>query len=210
MISRRSSGSSRAASAVEPMRSQNITVSCRRSADGVGKGGTGPCREAGRICAAAMPRPAPQSPQNLAPGGFKLPQERQHTGIGAPHSVQKRRPSETSARQLGHSMDAPTPSEMLSLSQEPSLLLSLGNALERQEPTKDPPIVSVQNRYNVSDRSSEGVLAREREEGIAFLPRHSQDASSHGAVTGAVAVRERHNASWPQVAIALPLARFVT
>src|SRR5438309_9536119 len=32
MTSRRSSGSRRAASAVEPTRSQNITVSCRRSA----------------------------------------------------------------------------------------------------------------------------------------------------------------------------------
>ena len=77
-------------------------MSGRRSADDVGEGGTGSCREAGRICAAAVPRPAPQSPQNLAPGGLKLPQERQHTGIGAPHSVQKRRPSETSALQLGH------------------------------------------------------------------------------------------------------------
>jgi hypothetical protein len=37
MTSRRSSGSSRADSAVEPTRSQNITVSCRRSASaGVG------------------------------------------------------------------------------------------------------------------------------------------------------------------------------
>jgi hypothetical protein len=36
MISRKSSGSSRAESAVEPTRSQNITVNCRRSASIVG------------------------------------------------------------------------------------------------------------------------------------------------------------------------------
>ena len=40
MTSRRSSGSSRAESAVEPTRSQNITVSCRRSAS-TGAGGSG-------------------------------------------------------------------------------------------------------------------------------------------------------------------------
>src|SRR5271157_6026362 len=36
MTSRRSSGSSRAASSVEPTKSQNITVSCRRSASPFG------------------------------------------------------------------------------------------------------------------------------------------------------------------------------
>src|SRR5271157_1326950 len=52
MIPRMSSGSSRADIAVEPTRSQNITVSCRRSAAGrqaasVGRGATGPARAVG-------------------------------------------------------------------------------------------------------------------------------------------------------------------
>ena len=41
MISRRSSGSSRAESAVEPTRSQNMTVSWRRSAVSSGRGTAG-------------------------------------------------------------------------------------------------------------------------------------------------------------------------
>ena len=41
MISRKSSGSSRAESAVEPTRSQNITVSWRRSAVSSGRGAAG-------------------------------------------------------------------------------------------------------------------------------------------------------------------------
>ena len=47
---------------------------------------------------------APQSPQNLALGGLRLPQDGHGNGIGAPHSMQKRLPSGTFAWQLGHSM----------------------------------------------------------------------------------------------------------
>ena len=47
---------------------------------------------------------APQSPQNLAKGGLKLPQEGHGAGEGAPHSTQKRLPSGTAAPQLGHFM----------------------------------------------------------------------------------------------------------
>src|ERR671933_833105 len=101
MISRISSGSSRDASAVEPTRSQNITVSCRRSADDGGGpwSGRGFDRAAG-----AGPSFAPQSPQNFEPGGLSPPQAGHADGSGAPHSVQKRLPSGTVARQLGHSM----------------------------------------------------------------------------------------------------------
>jgi hypothetical protein len=51
-----------------------------------------------------LSRLAPQSPQNLALGGLTLPQSGHGERIGAPHSIQKRLPSGTAARQLGHSM----------------------------------------------------------------------------------------------------------
>ena len=43
----------------------------------------------------------------------------------------------------------------------------------------------MQNRYNLSDRSSEGVLAECEQEGIAFLPWRPLEAGGHG--TGALA-----------------------
>src|SRR6516162_6254687 len=85
MISRRSSGSKRAASAVEPTRSQNMTVSCRRSAPpgwGAGIGLTG--------AAAVSPIGSPQPPQNLAEGSFSKPQVEHENGSAAPHWAQKR------------------------------------------------------------------------------------------------------------------------
>ena len=70
------------------------------------------------------------------------------------------------------------------------------------------PIVSVQNRYNVSDRASEDVLPVCGKEGIAFLPWHPLAAGSHVAVGGALArVAHRHKATPVQVAIAWLLAR---
>ena len=67
-------------------------------------------------------------------------------------------------------------------------------------------IVSVQNRYNLSDRSSEGVLAECEQEGIVFLPWRPLESGGHGA--GALAtVARRHGATPVQVAIAWLLAR---
>ena len=99
--SRRSSGSSREASAVEPTRSQNITVSCRRSAYAVDCGGAG---WSGRASLDTGPKSAPQSPQNFEPSGLRQPQNGQREGSGAPHSVQNCLSSGTFTRQLGHSM----------------------------------------------------------------------------------------------------------
>jgi aryl-alcohol dehydrogenase-like predicted oxidoreductase len=70
------------------------------------------------------------------------------------------------------------------------------------------PIVSVQNRYNFSDRSSDDVLAVCEKEGIAFLPWYPLAAGGHAAVGGALArVARRHGATRVQVAIAWLLAR---
>src|ERR1700704_3818750 len=63
MISRMSSGSSRTESAVEPTRSQNMTVSWRRSAEDVDGTIAG---DAGEPAASAVPQLA----QNLPPSGI--------------------------------------------------------------------------------------------------------------------------------------------
>jgi aryl-alcohol dehydrogenase-like predicted oxidoreductase len=70
-------------------------------------------------------------------------------------------------------------------------------------------IVSVQNRYNLTDRSSEPVLSECERDRIAFLPWSPLSAGSDTAgVGGAIrAVAARHGATSPQVAIAWLLAR---
>ena len=70
------------------------------------------------------------------------------------------------------------------------------------------PIVSVQNRYNVSDRSSEGVLAECEKKGVVFLPWYPLDAGRSAAGTSAlVKVAHRHKATPAQIVIAWLLAR---
>jgi pyridoxine 4-dehydrogenase len=70
-------------------------------------------------------------------------------------------------------------------------------------------IVSVQNRYNLADRSSEPVLAVCERDGIAFLPWFPLSAGGDATrVSGALAeVAGRHRATPAQVAIAWLLAR---
>jgi aryl-alcohol dehydrogenase-like predicted oxidoreductase len=70
------------------------------------------------------------------------------------------------------------------------------------------PIVSVQNRYNFSDRSSDDVLSECEREGIAFLPWYPLEAGGSAGSSGALArVAARHNATPAQIAIAWLLAR---
>jgi pyridoxine 4-dehydrogenase len=70
-------------------------------------------------------------------------------------------------------------------------------------------VVSVQNRYNVTDRSSEPVLSACERDGIAFLPWFPLSAGSDASrPSGAIAeVAARHQATPAQVAIAWLLAR---
>src|SRR5215469_16214277 len=98
MISRRSSGSRRDESAVEPTKSQNSTVSCRRSADDIGAAAGGDAASAGALDA-RMVSAAPQSAQNFLPGGFSAPHAMQRTGWGAPQSPQNFFPSRLTAPQ---------------------------------------------------------------------------------------------------------------
>jgi pyridoxine 4-dehydrogenase len=67
------------------------------------------------------------------------------------------------------------------------------------------PIVSVQNRYNVSDRSSETMVDLCEKEGLAFLPwAPILDLDLHGAVQ---TVAAKHGATPRQVVLAWLLAR---
>jgi pyridoxine 4-dehydrogenase len=70
-------------------------------------------------------------------------------------------------------------------------------------------IVSVQNRYNVTDRTSEALLSVCERDGIAFLPWFPLSGGSDAArVSGAIAeVAARHQATPAQVALAWLLAR---
>jgi hypothetical protein len=61
-------------------------------------------RRIGRVPA---PIEAPQSPQNFAPAGEKLPQAGQAVGKAVPQEVQNRLPPIVSAPQPGQVMDFP-------------------------------------------------------------------------------------------------------
>jgi pyridoxine 4-dehydrogenase len=70
------------------------------------------------------------------------------------------------------------------------------------------PIVTVQNRYNYADRSSEEVLRECEREAITFLPWYPLEAGGSARSTGTLArIAARHNASSAQIAIAWLLAR---
>ena len=68
-------------------------------------------------------------------------------------------------------------------------------------------IVSVQNRYNPSDRASDKVLAAAEEDGLAFLPWAPVGGHRPGEGSALNAVAERHGVSPVQVALAWQLAR---
>jgi pyridoxine 4-dehydrogenase len=69
------------------------------------------------------------------------------------------------------------------------------------------PIVSVQNRYNPTDRSSDAVLARCEERDIAFIPWAPVGGQTPCDCDAVQAVAARHGVSPVQVAIAWLLAR---
>src|SRR5579872_6287503 len=86
MTSRRSSGSSRVLSAVDPTMSANITVSWRLSASE--EGGMMSPPDAGAPLDRVV-RAEPQLPQNRFLGAFSQLHARQSQGSGVPHRPQK-------------------------------------------------------------------------------------------------------------------------
>jgi hypothetical protein len=96
ITSRRSSGSRREASAVEPARSQNITVSCRRSAPvGAGDSGgtllaaTGATAPSAAIASSSLRR----SPTKLMPRSFRS--STSGSTVSRPRSCSRERPART-------------------------------------------------------------------------------------------------------------------
>jgi aryl-alcohol dehydrogenase-like predicted oxidoreductase len=69
------------------------------------------------------------------------------------------------------------------------------------------PIVSVQNRYNPTDRSSDDVLRRCEERGLAFIPWAPVGGQEPGEGDALQAIAARRDLSPVQVAIAWMLAR---
>ena len=70
------------------------------------------------------------------------------------------------------------------------------------------PIVSVQNRYNLTDRSSEAVIETCEREGIAFIPWYPLATGRLARPRGPLdEIATRHDATLAQVALAWLLAR---
>jgi pyridoxine 4-dehydrogenase len=85
--------------------------------------------------------------------------------------------------------------------------IGISNVTETQlrEAQQITPIVSVQNRYNAIDRSSESMLDLCEQEQLAFLPwAPIQEADSNPAVVSAA---QRHGATTHQIVLAWLLAR---
>ncbi len=107
MISCMSSGSSRDASAVEPTRSQNMTVSWRRSPDEAERAVSGEPARPPVFSDAATSSFCPHPIQYLAPPGLARPHEVQRAASAVPHPMQNLLSSGTTMWQLGHSTDLP-------------------------------------------------------------------------------------------------------
>lgn len=69
------------------------------------------------------------------------------------------------------------------------------------------PIVSVQNRYNVTDRASDDVIDLAEEKGFAFIPWAPVGGQRAGSGQALATVAERLGATPVQVAVAWQLAR---
>jgi aryl-alcohol dehydrogenase-like predicted oxidoreductase len=68
------------------------------------------------------------------------------------------------------------------------------------------PIVSVQNRYNLHDRSSEDVLQHCEEHGIGFIPWYPLDAGALSRARSLQTIAQRHGGTPMQIALAWLLA----
>src|SRR5215216_8116088 len=121
MIAPKSSGSSLAESAVDPTRSQNSTVSCRRS---IGR----ESHALGTTGGESTRNLIPQSPQNLLRAGFAAPQAAQRRTTAAPHCPQNFLCSGTSAAQFVQCIRTSTDiNNVITLRQKSSVPCELGH-----------------------------------------------------------------------------------
>src|SRR5215469_12863786 len=133
MVSRHSSGSRRAAISVEPTRSQNNTVRCRRSPPAAATMGEIPAAAAGT----ASPKAAPHSPQNLSSGWFVAPHLGQVTTSGAPQAAQNLRPSRLSLPHFEQRISPPDERLNRQLIEQRLGLLEVGGVKALGEPVVD-------------------------------------------------------------------------
>lgn len=115
-----------------------------------------------------------------------------------------------------HTIDANVPLKdqlgtLLELQQEGKIRhigMSNVNATQLAEARALAPIVSVQNRYNLDDRSHDRVLDLCARDGLAFLPWYPLAAGSLAAGKGRLRdIAQRHHATQSQIAIAWLLHR---
>jgi pyridoxine 4-dehydrogenase len=153
-------------------------------------------------------------------GGFERPGPGQWTPNGHPDhlrdacegSLRRLRLDQIAVYQL-HRVDPRVPLEdsigaLVTLKEEGKVRhIGLSNVAERQlrAAQRLTPVVSIQNRYNVADRGSDGLVDLCEREGMAFLPwAPIQDFGRHRALAR---IAERHGATPTQVVLAWLLAR---
>ena len=155
-------------------------------------------------------------------GGLERPGPDQWVPNGRPEYL--RRQLETSLRRLKleridlwqlHRIDEKVPADeqfgVIREFQREGLVRHLGlsevSVDQIEQARKVVPIVSVQNRYNLTDREWEAELDYSEREGLAFLPWFPLAAGALDEAGALARVAERHGASPYQVALAWLLAR---
>jgi aryl-alcohol dehydrogenase-like predicted oxidoreductase len=178
------------------------------------------------LIAAAL-HPYPQGLVIATKGGLTRPSRDEWTADGRPQHL--RAACEASLRRLKrehvdlyqlHTIDPAVPmedsvGELVRLQQEGKIRhigVSNFSADELDKALRIAKVVSVQNRYNVADRSSDAVLRICETQGIAFIPwrplaQGASDAAADGPVARLARVATRRGLSMPQAAIAWSLAR---
>jgi aryl-alcohol dehydrogenase-like predicted oxidoreductase len=179
-----------------------------------------------RLIAEAL-HPYPPGLVIATKGGMIRPSASQWMADGRPEHL--REACEASLRRLKlpridlyqlHAIDSKVPledslGELARLQQEGKIRhvgVSNFGVAELERALRVVPVVSVQNRYNVADRSSEPVLAACAQRGLAFIPwapiaRGSADTLENGSRKALEKTAADHGVSVLQVAIAWLLAK---
>ena len=155
-------------------------------------------------------------------GGFDRPGPRRWTENGRPENLRRR--LEGSLRRLRlervdvwqlHRIDPKVPAdeqfEVMKEFQNQGLVRHLGlseaSVAQIGQARRRVPIVSVQNRYNISDRDWEAEVDYSEREGLAFIPWFPLSAGGLEEGGPLARVANRHGATVYQVALAWLLAR---
>lgn len=148
------------------------------------------------------------------PGEWHTDGRPQHLRAACDESLQRLRLEQVPLYQL-HRPDPRVPFDdsvgmLVNLKNEGKIRhIGLSNVTEAQldQAMRLTPIVSVQNRYSRTDRSSEAMLDRCESEAITFLPWAPMEAGEIGRDSAIVRIAAVHDATPHQVALAWLLAR---